>query len=61
MHENKLRNLELDALAEISKQLIIDCVIWLLVMTVIQTYNEKKQAKQEKYKIAVPVQQIWTN
>lgn len=33
---------------EISRQSTIDSVMWLLVVTVVQIYSEKKQAKQEK-------------
>ena len=36
---------------EISRQPCIDCVTWLLVIILTQTYNEKKQMGQKKYKM----------
>lgn len=43
----KLKHYGLIVLAEeISKQHNIDYVVWLLVATFLQTYNEKEQTKQ---------------
>ena len=33
---------------EISRQHSIECVVWLLVFTLMKIYNEKEQAEQEK-------------
>ena len=36
---------------EISRQPSIDSVMWLLVVTLMQIYNEEEQAEKEKCKI----------
>lgn len=47
--EDKLKNYGLVALEkDISKQHSIDYVVWLLVFTLMQFYNEKRQAEQGK-------------
>lgn len=38
-------------LEEISKQLRIDFVMWFLVVTLVNIYNEKEQAEQRYYKM----------
>jgi len=50
--EAKLKNFELIALAEeISKQASIDSVLWLVVFTPLQIYNEKNKLSKEKQKM----------
>ena len=47
--ETNMKRFGLIPLAEeISKQPSIDSVMWLLVITIVQFYYEKKQAKQGK-------------
>lgn len=48
MPETKLESSGLLTLAEMSRQPSIDCVLWLLVVTVRQLYNEKEQAAQRE-------------
>ena len=44
--EVKLKSFRVMALAEeISRQPSIDCVVWLLVASLMQIYNEKKHGK----------------
>ena len=51
--ETKLKSSGLIKLAEkISKQSSIVCIVWLLVATLTQIYNEKEQADQVKIKEA---------
>jgi hypothetical protein len=47
--EAKFEELWINLLAyEMSKQGCMDSVLWLLVFTLMQIYNEKEQAKQRK-------------
>jgi hypothetical protein len=47
--EDKLKNFALMSLAEeIVRHPTIDCVVWLLVATLMYMYNEKEQARQGK-------------
>ena len=47
--KHKVKSLGLISLTEeISKQPSIDSMLWLLVFTLIKTYNEKEQAEQIK-------------
>jgi hypothetical protein len=48
LSEAKLKSFGLMTLAEISRQPNIDSVLWLLVVTLMQIYNEKEQAEHGK-------------
>lgn len=45
LHEITLKSLQLRRLAEISREPCFDCVLWLLVTTVMQIYIEKYKKK----------------
>ena len=50
--ETKLKSFGLMSLAEeISRQSSINCVMWLPVKTLVQIYNEKEEAGQNKCKM----------
>lgn len=48
MPESKLKSLLRPLAGETSRQPNINCVVWLLVLTLMQTYNVKKQARQRE-------------
>lgn len=52
MPMGKLKSLGLMILAEIPSQSSIDSIMWLLVVTLMQIYNENKQTEQEKRSIS---------
>lgn len=46
--ETKLKSFRLMVLAEVSRQPSVDFVMWLLVVTFMQIYNEKEQVGQRE-------------